>query len=116
MRMIGQQRVLPVEPGRHERILGEVLRRIRRRQRDGDHEVGHREPEQNEHEQLAAHHGNSRSSIAIDPDPGNSPSLPADRPEARRAGSAPTSTSVARGDRNCAARNAIAGAYPSDEK
>ncbi len=49
----GQQLVLPVKPCRHQRVLGEVLRRIRRRQGDGDHEVGDGEAEQHEHEELA---------------------------------------------------------------
>uniref|UniRef100_A0A942SYN9 Uncharacterized protein n=1 Tax=Neobacillus citreus TaxID=2833578 RepID=A0A942SYN9_9BACI len=41
------------EPVRSEGVLGDVRGRVRRRERHRDHEVGHGEPEQHEHQQLA---------------------------------------------------------------
>src|SRR5947209_6835925 len=44
--------VFVTEKTAHERVLDDVRRRVRRRERDGDHEVGGDEPEQHQHEQL----------------------------------------------------------------
>ena len=43
-----------VEQSRHERVADDVRGGVGRRERDGDHEVGGGEPEQAEHEGLAA--------------------------------------------------------------
>ncbi len=49
----GDQDLVAVEPGGSEGVLDGVSRGIRRREGDGDHEVGRREAQQHQHEQFA---------------------------------------------------------------